>query len=165
MVAQLALGPATTETPFHQPKSRGAVAAEPMPAPDWAAVRAEYEAGGAAGTLPEIAARHGIAPTALRARAAAEQWTRRSRTRRVNRRSIITRLFRLLDGQIAQLESQMTKTGEKEVAVLGKLASTLEKLIEIDNAEPRRAEPRVESEEMKELRHRLAQRIAQLKRS
>jgi hypothetical protein len=106
-----------------------------------------------------------LPPTALRARAAAEQWTRRSRTRRVNRRSIITRLFRLLDGQIAQLESQMTKTGEKEVAVLGKLASTLEKLIEIDNAEPRRAEPRVESEEMKELRHRLAQRIAQLKRS
>jgi hypothetical protein len=59
----------------------------------------------------------------------------------------------------------MTKTREKEVAVLCKLASTQENLIEIDTAAPRRAEPRVASEEMKELRHRLAQRIAQLKRS
>ena len=59
-------------------------------------------------------------------------------------------MFRLLERQIIQLERDMDKTGEKEVAVLGKLASTLEKLIEIDRAE--RPQPPTRHKDMQELR-------------
>jgi hypothetical protein len=61
----------------------------------------------------------------------------------------------------------MTETGEKEVAVLGKLASTLEKLIDIDNAATAATQankPKAQRKDIEELRNKLAQRIAQLKR-
>ena len=73
-------------------------------------------------------------------------------------------MFRLLERQIKQLEENMTQTGEKEVAVLGKLASTLEKLIDIDNAELERSRTAHRSaRKCSNLRNKLAQRIAQLK--
>jgi hypothetical protein len=84
--------------------------------------------------------------------------------RAIDRGAIIGRMFRLLDRQIIQLEHDMTSTGEKEVAVLGKLASTLEKLIDIDNAETAGQPARGPGKDMRDLRNKLAARIEQLKR-
>ena len=50
----------------------------------------------------------------------------------------------------------MTHTGEKEAAVLGKLASTLEKLIEIDDAAAGKPKP-AQGRKMRDLRDQLAQ--------
>jgi hypothetical protein len=129
------------------------------PAVDWEAVRIDYEAK----VLPvrQVAEQHGVAQWAMLHKAKAEGWKPRSVSRSVDRAGIIARMFRLLERQIIQLERDMDKTGEKEVAVLGKLASTLEKLIEIDRAE--RPQPPTRHKDMQELRDKLALRIAQLK--
>jgi hypothetical protein len=44
-------------------------------APDWQAIRAQYEAGGEAGTCRALARRHGLSHTAIAKRARAEGWT------------------------------------------------------------------------------------------
>lgn len=130
---------------------------------DWLAVRAAYESGD--GTLNGICARFGTTRGKLARRKHAEGWAPRRVGAAASRQQIINRMFRLLERQVRTQEESMTQDGEKEIAVLGKLASTLEKLIEIDNAEPKVGRPKVESEEIKELRHKLAQRIARLKRA
>ena len=136
--------------------------AEDRPTPDWDAVRADYEGDGR--TLDDICARHGISRSALSWRAKHHLWLQRNRTGNVDRPQIIKRMFRLLEMQVIQLEKTMTQTGEKEVAVLGKLASTLEKLIEIDNAAAE-APKRTRTKEIHDLRNKLAQRIEQLMRA
>lgn len=133
---------------------------------DWAAVRADYESG--EGTVAGISARHGITPSALNWRVRRQLWTPRYRGKGLSRPQIIDRMFRLLERQIIQLEQDMKETGEKEVAVLGKLATTLEKLIEIDKAESAKmsgsSKSPAQHKDMEELRNKLAQRLAQLRR-
>jgi len=133
------------------------------PAVDWPAVRADYEAGLERGTVAETAVKHHTTVRTLQNHARAGGWVRRRVGRTVNRGTIIIRMFRVLERQVAHLEEDsMKRTGETEVAVLGKLASTLEKLIDIDKAEsPEKPAPR--RKDMAELREKLAQRIAQLK--
>jgi hypothetical protein len=155
--------PSRRSTPADSHLLRGDVDdTEEEPSVDWAAVRAEYETGEE--TLAVIAARHGITPSALSWRAKKQLWLSRYRTGNVDRPQIIKRMFRVLELQVLALEGNMEKTGEKEVAVLGKLASTLEKLIDIDNAATAAARPRAQRKDIEELRNKLAQRIAQLKR-
>lgn len=133
------------------------------PPPDWAAIKLDYEYG--AITQGAICDKHGITRGMLTRRARRDLWTLRFATTIPDRATIIRRLFHLLEKQTIQLEEHMTTTGEKEVAVLGKLASTLEKLIAIDNAETGSRPGRTEDKDMKELRNKLARRIAQLKRA
>lgn len=127
---------------------------------DWGVIRLDYEGEGQ--TIREIAAHHHVSTRSLYKHAAEEGWRRRNAHRQVDRSAIITRMFRVLERQIISLDNNMKQTGEKEVAVLGKLASTLEKLIDIDNAAAP-PNPVVQQHDMKELRHKLARRIAQLK--
>ncbi|HVW94190.1 MAG TPA: hypothetical protein VHB74_16485 [Devosia sp.] len=138
----------------------------PQAAVDWDAVRADYESD--EGTLDGICLKHGITRSALSYRVRNKLWTPRYRGKGLSRPQIIDRMFRLLERQIIQLEQDMKETGEKEVAVLGKLATTLEKLIEIDKAEsgkqPGPAKSPAQHKEMEELRNKLAQRLAQLRR-
>ena len=140
--------------------------AEPSERPpvDWQAVRADYES--RLGTVKGICASYRTTVSALTWRKNKEHWTPRRDRRSGDRQAIIARMFRLLLRHVKQLEGQsVTQTGEKEVAVLGKLASTLEKLIDIDDAAAAPPRPAVQQQDMKELRHRLAIRIAQLKSS
>jgi hypothetical protein len=131
------------------------------PVPDWVTIQAEYEGG--EGTLDDICARHGISRSALSWRVKTHLWSMRNRTGHVGRPQIIARMFRLLERQIIQLEQDMTETGEKEVAVLGKLASTLEKLIDLDKAATP-PKPAAQHKDIQDIRNKLALRIAQLKR-
>jgi len=130
------------------------------PLVDWQAVRTDYEDGN--DSLEEICRRYSITRSGIAWRVRQQLWSPRRSQPEAQRPLIIKRMFRLLERQIKQLEENMTETGEKEVAVLGKLASTLEKLIDIDKAESP-PKPPAQRKDMQELRNKLAQRIAQLK--
>ncbi len=85
------------------------------------------------------------------------------RTDDTDRDILIGLMLGVLERQITHLENvEMTATGDKEVVVLGKLASTLEKLIDIED---RAKAPAGQGEDMQALRTKLARRIENLKRS
>lgn len=132
------------------------------PPVDLDALRADYEGGTERGTTAEIARRHHISTRTLQTRVEELGWVRRNQRHLVDRGAIIARMFRVLERQVVLMERDMKQPGEKEVAVLGKLASTLEKLIDIDNA-ARPDKPAAPRKDIADLRNKLAQRIAQLK--
>lgn len=86
------------------------------------------------------------------------------RARGPRRRGLISRLEVLLEKQVEQLETgQNEHTPDKEIALLGTLARTLEKLIELDeNQSPPKSEKKTETAEMKQLREKLSDRIKNL---
>ena len=126
----------------------------------WAAVQTDYVANMPAG---ELCLKHGVTSDQLEDARRRFHWRRRRLGRPVGRHSIIKRLFRLLDRQIAQMENEMTTTGEKEAAVLGRLVGTLGKLIEIEGAAGKTTKQRT-TKEMVDIRNKLIRRIEELKR-
>ena len=90
-------------------------------------------------------------------------WTRR-KSPQVDRKKIIKRLFDLINRMLTELEGQMTATGEKEVAVLGRLVQSMGKLIEIEAATNTAATPR-QTKDMHDIRRKLVERIEDLKRN
>jgi hypothetical protein len=136
--------------------------------PDWKAIRADYEDGL---VLSILYVKHGISSSQLSGRINKEAWPRRNRSRVVDRPLIITRMFRVLERQVIDLEMEMsdmarsgTRSGDKEVALLGKLAGTLGKLMEFhaEAGEGRRTKAR--TRQMTDVHHKLIERIEQLKR-
>ena len=133
------------------------------PPAEWLAIRIAYET--TRESIRGLCARYHLSARTLYERAKKEAWTPRHQPARLDRAGIIGRMFRLLDRQILHLEHTMTATGEKEVAVLGKLASTLEKLIDIEAAADTPAAGPARRKDMTDLRDKLAERIEQLKRA
>ena len=80
------------------------------------------------------------------------------------RQKLIGRMFNVLENQIRQIESnEMNLSCDKEVALLGNLARTLEKLIELDTKQLSEQKPEAgENKAMKVLMEKLAARISQL---
>jgi hypothetical protein len=137
---------------------------------NWIAVRADYDLG--IKKLVDLLDEHHICKTELYARIKAEGWTFRTRPRkarvsehRLTRSLLIGRLFRLLERQIAQLETNMENPGDKEVAVLGNLTRNLEKLIELDLKEKGRSGKARNRADVEALRKKLADRIEELRRA
>ena len=135
----------------------------PRSSGEWQDIRYAYEATDE--PVLDLCARHGLSVRTLYERARIEAWTPRHQPAAVDRIGIINRMFSLLDRQILHLERNMTATGEKEVAVLGKLASTLEKLIDIENASAAHKAKAMPRKDITDLRNKLAERIEQLKRA
>lgn len=134
---------------------------------DWATVRADYE--GIELTVDEIAEKYQITKYALYNQARDQGWNRRNHTV-PDREEIIARMFRVLNQQVIDLENEMEsmrkdkrRSGEKEVAVLGKLAANLEKLVAI-NVGDSGQQTRPRTKQMDALRSKLIERIEQLKR-
>ena len=134
----------------------------------FAAARIDYETG--KGSQLEIAARYGVSLAALKWRIKRDLWKTRYRSKQVDRPQIIKRLFRVLELQVIDLEmemSQMSKdnrrSGQREVAILGRLASNLETLIKLDGKAEQRPLPQRERD-IEQLREKLAQRIENLVR-
>ena len=135
-----------------------------VPAPrliDWDAVRADYE--GFRGTIAEICVRYGISKSALEYRQHGGNWVSRRPKTSVGRSTLIARMFKVLERQVAQLENEKMTGSDKEVTVLGNLTRTLDKLIEIDTARRPQAANTPQAKDMAELRTKLAERIDQLK--
>ena len=135
-----------------------APAAKPA-GPNWDIVFEDYYWGRI--TIPAICRKHGISRGELLQRAARHKW-KTLRTHFTDRVILIGMMLGVLEQQIGHLEEvNMTRTGDKEVAVLGKLATTLEKLIDIED---KSKAPAGAGENMQELRNKLARRIENLKR-
>lgn len=138
-------------------------------AADWAPIRRDYE--GSALTQQELVAKYGISASALKWRIKRDLWRPRYRSKVVDRPLIIARMFRLLERQVRDLENEMDemstarkRSGDKEVALLGKLAGNLEKLVQLDARLAEGKAPRRNSKQIEDLRSKLIERIEQLKR-
>lgn len=136
----------------------------------WARVKADYDTG--EHTQLELCARHGVTPSQLKYRIKHHLWTPRYRSKAVDRPLIIARLFRVLELQVKNLETEMNemadgakRSGEGEVAVLGKLAANLERLMDLDARLPEKRRGKQQTRHMQDIRNKLVQRIEQLKRS
>ena len=135
----------------------------------WLRVRADRELGEL--NQIELAAKHGVTLSALKYRIVRDLWPRRNRSKVVDRPMIITRMFRVLERQVADLEMEMAqmsrdarRSGEKEVALLGKLAGNLDKLMDLDSRAGEGRRTRQRTKEMHDIRTKLIERIEQLKR-
>ena len=128
------------------------------PVDDVEAIRRDYEESNK--TRAQICADHNISPPALQRVITQGIWRRRA-PRRVDPNDLMMRMFVVLGDQLTSLEKDMTKSGTAEAAVLGKLATTLDRLIAIKRAEAKH-QPRQQSREIDELRSKIAERIAEL---
>ena len=130
-----------------------------LPEAAWTPVRAEYEAD--LTTLNALCRRHRISREALLGRATRNRWDGQRRTN--DDLKLLDRLMwameRLIDrmGQIELHDSD----GSKEAAALGRLATTLDRMIEL--RERKIAKPQAQpSAEMAELRKRIDRRLKEL---
>lgn len=130
---------------------------------DWVAIRAEFEDGGI--NIIDLAAAHGISRRRLCYRADAEGWMRRSARRPATRSVLIGRLYRVLERQIAQLETNMTDANDKEATLLGSLTRNLERLIELDLKEKGQNSTAPKRADIQTLRKKLADRIEHLRKA
>ncbi len=141
--------------------------------PDWLKIEADYRLGDL--TIVNICANHDISVSALMQARSRYGWPSRNKKAHKNfgpvgRRHLISRMFAVLEKQIERMENTMAEDkDDKEIALLGQLVRTLEKLVELDakqaagqKEKPSKSE--VESTEMKALRHKLSQRIGQLEK-
>jgi hypothetical protein len=124
---------------------------------DVAAIRSDYEETDK--TCKEIAREHRISQDKLQEMVADGEWTRRG-TKHVDPNDLVLRMFKLLGNQLKILETKVNGSGAAEAAVLGRLATTLDRLIAIKRTEAKQ-KPK-QSREIDALRHKIAERIAEL---
>ena len=105
--------------------------------PDWGAIRLEYE--GRQFEPATICKRHGITPAQLRHRRQCEGWLSQ-RERRPKEAVLLTRMLKVLDRQIRDLEMATDEPVDKLTNTLATQVKTLDKLIELGAAE-RNVEP------------------------
>lgn len=138
----------------------------------WRRVQTAYEAGEV--SVTEIAASFAVSRSSLLWRAKRDLWKRRNRTQTgADRPTIIRRLFRVLEMQVMHLEAEMddmnrseTRSGEREIELLGKLAANVDKLIKLETATARpEKDDGYSDQELAEMRDKLARRLDQLKRT
>lgn len=127
----------------------------------WAAIKADYLAG--ALTVSAVAKKHGRSRAAIYRHATSQNWQKRQRPRQTSRAGLIDRLMTLLERQLGFMEMNMTGTDDKEVALLGNMVRTLEKLIDLDRKGETAGDDARQDRNMTELRDKLAARIDQLR--
>ncbi len=124
-------------------------------------------------SVMEVAASFGVSRSGLLWRAKRDLWKRRNRTHTgTDRSSIIRRLFRVLEMQVMHLEAEMdemttkqTRSGEREIELLGKLAANVDRLTRLETATARPdKDDGYTDQEVAEMRNKLAKRLDQLKR-
>ncbi|RDE10469.1 hypothetical protein [Pelagibacterium lacus] len=132
--------------------------------PDWAAVRADYEAGGR--SVAEVARAHGISRDQLNRQRVREDWIlRRPGTGRMRRRNILARMVGLIEAQITQLERKLIEDpmNTSEIRMLESMTKALDRITALSEAENKVARKRVKTDpELEAIRERLSQRISEL---
>lgn len=131
------------------------------PEPNWTKVQIEVRA--ATDTRLTICQRHVISLEQLSEHIRTHKWSV-PEERSVEDRALLVR--KLLVGLETQLEGlkagTMAETGDR-VAMLQKLTTTLDKLLEIERQVAGNRPPRRQSREMQELRLKIAKRLDELK--
>jgi hypothetical protein len=123
------------------------------------AVRIDYEA--EVLTLAEMSRKYGISCTTIDNWKRIGRWTPRQ-PRAVDTATLAGRMLEVLSAQIGELEGTMT-TGVNEVAMLSKLARTLDKVLLLKER-PVPTKPR-SSKRVEELRNKIAERIIELNKA
>jgi len=131
------------------------------PAAFWDAVFVDYR--GAELKLHEILQKHDLTQGEFNHARRELKWPTRKR-QPLSRKTLIRRLFQLLEQMTLKLETNMEKAGEKEAAVLGQLVRSMSKLIEIETATYEASTPK-QSKQMHDIRSKLVARIQELKRA
>lgn len=127
---------------------------------DWAAVRAEVEAGHR--TRNAIAARHGVTPGDILDRATRCKWEIETDVRAKEHGLLFEKLYWALERQIDHLlVVELTGTGEHHAAALARLLQTMDRLTALQ-AREKKAEKPARSREYVELRERIVKRLAEL---
>lgn len=109
-------------------------------------------------TTAKVARRNEVPLEDMLVHAAANKWEPRPTS--LDLQILVRQILGVLEVQIEHLEkTEMTASGEKEAAVLGKLTGHLDKLINLVKAEAHGSESEVETAEMREIRNKLAERI------
>ena len=127
----------------------------------WDAIRSDFEGD----TLTEagICRKHGVTRDELWTKARRNKWRVGHRENGLDRLILIRQVFGVLERHIQILEEvEMTEVGETETTVLGRLVSTLDRLIEIEGRAGGKSGPE-ETREMQDIRNKLARRIDRLK--
>ncbi|GHA29394.1 hypothetical protein GCM10007989_26220 [Devosia pacifica] len=132
---------------------------------DWAAIKADYLEGRVPSKV--LFERYGITEAQLRYRRERECWPLRPRGYRPD--TMVRRLFVLFDQQVQNLEDHMqreklTGSDDKQVALLGTMAKTLEKLLDLETRQKPQASAATKAE-IKDLRDKLAKRLEQLRKA
>lgn len=125
---------------------------------DLGAIRADYEAGVL--SITDLCIRHSISASAVHRLVVTHGWKPRA-PHRIDPGDLIMRMFALLDAQLRDLETTMREAGSADAAMLGKLVTTLDRLIVIKRAEMSRG-AHTASKEITALRAQIAERIAEL---
>jgi hypothetical protein len=124
------------------------------------AVRVDYE-GGVLSTN-DVAIKHSISVSTLQRMVVQCGWTPRA-PHRIDPNDLIMRMFSALDAQMRDLETTMKDATGSHAGMLAKLVTTLDRLIEIKDAEARkRYQGGHASKEVMALRAKIAERIAEL---
>ena len=129
---------------------------------DWQKVRLQVRAGEM--TRNRICAEHGITTRRLARRIRENKWDVDEDATDLDRRIIVDELLLATEKQVLHLlEVEMSATGERESLLLGRLVSTLDRLIALDmRVTGKKTTPR-QSKEMTELRAKIAKRLDELK--
>lgn len=123
------------------------------------AVRADYEAGEL--TVVQVGRKHGIGASTVNRMVGPLGWKPRA-PHRIDPSDLIQRMLAQVETQIADLETCMTEYGPRHAMTLQRLMNTLDKAIALRNVEARTRRPRGENRSLDELRHKIAQRVADL---
>lgn len=154
---------------------------------DWVAIRPLYEQG--TQTVQAIADAYDVSASVISNRARKNLWhmrsskisragqsgSKRTAGKRnhapISRHDLVMRMYRVVEAQITQMERKLMQTDdqeggphladEKEARLLGTLARTLEKLIDLENASQTVKKPK-EKKDLDELRQALTDRMEKL---
>lgn len=130
---------------------------------DWAPIQFAYEE--TKETLPEMAARFGVTRSAISWRARHHGWVMRNRPAGISGLSLVGRMYRLIEKRLVQMERAKGAMTEKDAALLVRMATTVDRLMEVEARaapeRPTRAAAK-ESREMQDIRKTIARRLEQL---
>lgn len=132
------------------------------PQVDWAAVRRAYELTDE--TIKDICARFGVSKGGFEYRWRKERWLSRQEANADRHLSTRDRLFAVLERQVTKLANEAGATlGDKEAQQLTELVKNFDKLSSAKDEVPDNGGP-TQQKDMRDLRDKLAKRVAEFKR-
>lgn len=129
---------------------------------DWAPIQRAYQE--TTESLDGLAARFGITKSSISWRARRHGWIMRNRPAGTSAPALIVRIYRLLERRLVEMEKAEGTMSEKDAAILVRIATAVDRLIEAEAKAPRKPPRNAshESSEMQQIRKTIAQRLEQL---
>jgi hypothetical protein len=129
---------------------------------DWTPIQEAYQE--TTESLDDLAARFRVSKSAISWRARRNGWIMRNRPAGTSGPALIVRIYRLLERQLVQMERTEGPMSDKDAAILVRIATTVNRLIEVEGKAPKKPPRNAshESSEMQQIRKTVARRLEQL---